>query len=366
MTVTDETGSVPGTRPRPGRGAAGLDGSRIPGQRRKKARRPNSATDDVARLRELARRGELRTAGDRKRLYRAAYSMAHQIVFDVVTRRVELNRGHVRCARGVLRLEGACLDGFHDDVESVVEHLLAATKPIDDLEGWLAHWAPRATVDGYRRRRGARGALQRPRMTRQLADGLRDDPWLCELALKMLIWVGAPTGAGAGIWPLESWAQSRAVRTGDHLASTPARVAAEVEQVLDVMRRRPEWYLAHVERPLGYKIAPVAAPPGDGPADPRPLLPATPDEVDEARIAGVAWAAMEAIRAGLAKRKDATETVVGVLTTLFLEGTGADEIDRVPGSGPGREEHVSALLGDPAARLGIVDRILRVVLDCPG
>jgi hypothetical protein len=93
-----------------------------------------------------------------------------------------------------------------------------------------------------------------------------------------------------------AWDRSWAV-TGDYAGSTPARVAVEVEQVLEVMRRRPDWYEAHVERPLGHKVAPIAAPPGDGLADPRPLMATTPAEVEEIHVSGLASIAVEAIRA---------------------------------------------------------------------
>jgi hypothetical protein len=365
VTSPDEGKTAPGTRRRPGVGA----GPKIPNQRRERARKPSADTaEDLAWLRDLARRGELGSAiaaGHRRRLRRAAWALAYQIVFDVLTRRLELVREHGRCARGVLQLSGSCLDGFYDDVDSVVEYLLAAAKPIDDLEGWLAHWAPKAAVDGHRRRRGRRGALQRPRMTQALAEGLGNDPWLTDLALKILVWVGVPTGAGGGLWPVDSWAHCRAVVTGDYAASTPARVAAEVEQVLEVMRRRPDWYEAYVERPLGHKIAPIAAPPGDGLTDPPPLLPATTAEVEDAHVKGLAWAAVEAIRAGITHDHDPTETVVEVLTGLFLGGTAAEEIDRAPTGTSGSDQRLSALLGDPAALAGLVDRVLHIVRDEP-
>jgi hypothetical protein len=372
VTSSDEAKTAPGTRRRPGVNA-GPDALKIPVQRCARTRlpatpRPGDEDEDLAWLRNLARRGELGLAiadGHGKRLRRAAWAIAYQIVFDVITRRLELTRGHGRCARGVLYLTGSCLDGFYDDVESVIDYLLAAAKPIDDLEGWLAHWGPKAAVDGHRRRRGERGALQRPRMTLALAEGLRNDPWLRELALKILVWVGVPTSAGAGLWPLETWAHNRAVQTGDYAGSTLARVAAEVEQVLEVMRRRPDWYQAHVERPLGHKIAPVAAPPGDGLTDPRPLLAATPAEVEDTHVRGLAWTAVEAIRAGINHHHDPTETVVEVLTRLFLGGTAAEEIDRTPAGTSGSDQRLSALLADPAALAGLVEQVLDVVRDEP-
>jgi hypothetical protein len=331
--------------------------------------RPGGIAAEVAWLRDLAGRGELGAAvatGQRPRLCRAAFAVSHQIVFDAVTRRLELTtRGHTRCARGVFFLDAACLDGYYDDVESSIDHLLSSTRPIADLEGWLAHWAPKAAVDGHRRRRGERGALQRPRMTRVLAADLNEDPWLSELALKILGWVGVPTGAGAGLWPLDRWAQLRAERTRDLAGSTSGRVAAEVEQVLAAMRRRPQWYQDYVERPLGRKMATIAPPPCDGSTDPRPLVSTTPGERDDLRVSGLACVAVDAIRAGIRSDRDPAETVVQVLTRLFLGGTGSDEIDRAPSAGGDEHHRLSALLADPAALAGIVDRVLRIVRDEP-
>jgi hypothetical protein len=369
----DEASTAPGNTYWPGRDA-GPAVPRIPNQRRTYARAlpagPDDMAADVAWLRDLARRGELSravAAGHGPRLCRAAFAVSYQIVFDVVTRRLELaTRGHPRCARDIPFMDGPCLDGYYDDVESLIHYLLATTKPIEDLEGWLAHWAPKAAIDGHRRRRGERGALQRPRMTSALATGLGDDPWLSELALKVLVWVGVAAGAGADLWPLDRWAQMRAERTGDHAGSTPARVAAEVEQVLSVMRRRPQWYQDYVERPLGHKVAPAAPPPGDGITDPRPLVTVTPQESDDAWVSGLAAAAVDAIRTGLDHHHDPTETVVEVLTQLFLGGTGSDQLDRLPSAGDDQpHQRLSALLADPVALSGIVDRVLRIVRDEP-
>ena len=358
--------AAPGRTYRPG-GKAGPTAARIPRQRDgyafTTANGSKAETADVARLRDRARNGELGpavAAGDRARLIRAAFTVTYPIVFDVVTRRVELHvRGHKRCSRGITFLDGACLDAYYDDVEALIDYLLAATTPIEDLEGWLAHWAPKAVVDGHRRRRGERGALQRPRMTRILAAGLGDDEWLRELAVKILVWVGVPAGAGADLWPLERWAQMRAERTGDHDGSTVTRVAAEVEHVLAVMRRRPQWYDYYVERPLGRKAAPVAPPPGDGLTDPRPLVTVTHEERADARISGLATAAVEAIQAGLAHDGNPKAVVSEVLGRLFLGGTGAEELDQVAPAGA--DQWLSVLLADPAAIDGIVERVLRSV-----
>jgi hypothetical protein len=373
VSSADETATALGNTYRPG-GDAGPAVPRIPNQRGTYARPRLVAADevaaDVAWLRDLAGRGELRVAladGQGPRLCRAAFAVSHQIVFDVVTRRLELStRGHLQCARGIPFMDGPCLDGYYDDVESMIDYLLGTTKPIKDLEAWLARRALNATVDGHRRRRGERGALQRPRMTRALAADLGDDPWHRELALKILVWVGIPTSAGATLWPLDRWAHMRAEHTGDLAGSSPARVASEVELVLAAMRRRPEWYQDYVERPLGHKMPPIAPPPGDGTTDPRPLVVVSADEAADTRISGLAWIAVETIRDGIEHHHDATEVVVDVLTQLFLGGTGSDELDQVPSTvDDHRHQQLSARLADPVALAGIVDRVLRIVRDEP-
>ncbi|UQU64296.1 hypothetical protein COUCH_35960 [Couchioplanes caeruleus] len=351
-------------RRRPGSTNARTPGPKIPNQRRDARTTP---TVSVQHLTELAGAGTLggivaeAGEGGRRGYYTAAYALCHPVVFDVVTRKVERRRGHAGCRRGLRHLTGPCLDAFYDDVEALVDHLLATTTPIDDLPAWLAYWAPRAAVDGHRRRRGAIGALQRPRMTATLAAGLDHDQWLMALALEILTWVGVPATAGADLWPLDEWAQRRALVTGDQAGSTPAVVAADVERVLAVMRRRPDWYADHVERPLGHKPAPVAAPPGDGVTDPRPLRAVDEHDAADAHIAVLAGTAVEAIAAGLNRPGDPAATVVRVLTSLFLGGTGAEVLDRAPGVGPDSDERLSALLTDPAAVAGIVDRVLPIV-----
>ncbi|MEV6344081.1 hypothetical protein [Actinoplanes sp. NPDC051851] len=365
MTALDGWGAPHGARHSAGPAGARPADARPPGIPRPRNQRP--VPDDQAWLRRLAATGGLGTVSpaDRRRLYRAAYAVAHPIVFDVVTRRVEQRRGHPHCARSLRNLDGPCLDAFYDDVEAVVEHLLAATVPIDDLEGWLASRALHATIDGHRRRRGERGALQRPRMSRALADAL-PDPWHRELALKILVWVGLPTGAGTGVWPVDSWARDRAVLTGDHQGSTTTRVQHDIDVVLGVMRQRPAWYEAHVERPLGHKTTPVAGNPGDNPGDLRPLGPVEPGEQAEAHIRAAAAAAVEAIADRLARGFDVTRTVETVLRDYFVDGTGADELDRPPRTGAGVDERISALFADPAARDLLTLRVLRIVRDAAG
>ncbi|MEV6599743.1 hypothetical protein AB0M36_23215 [Actinoplanes sp. NPDC051346] len=262
-------------------------------------------TDErVRRLRELAREGRLAAAAataraaERSALTGAAYEVVWPIVFFRLTRRAEQSRGHTACAVGVDRLADECLDRFHDDVEAVVEDLLAhADRPVLQLEAWVSGRLTAATVDAHRRLRGRRGALQRPRLPGWIAAGLGHDPWLVVLATEILVWVGVSATAGSGTWPLEAWAQQRGVRTGDWPASEPRTVAREVETVLAVMRRRPDWYESYVERPLGAKRAPVAAAPvGDeAGGSARPLVLAGPHDRIDAELLRLAAEAVRAI-----------------------------------------------------------------------
>ncbi|MEV4350365.1 hypothetical protein AB0J83_38405 [Actinoplanes sp. NPDC049596] len=323
---------------------------------------------DVRHLAATARLAATMLAGDaaaRRRLRAAIYAVVHPIVFAVVTRKVEIRRSHRACLRGVRHLTAACLDAFQDDVDAVIDHLLASRTEIDDLDAWLAHWAPRAAVDAHRRRRGERGALQRPRMTKALAEGLGHDRWLLELALQILTWVGVPANAGRSVWPLDAWAHRRCVITGDYEGSTPRVVEAEVGAVLAVMRRRPDWYEAHVERPLGRKDAPLAPPPGDNATDPRPLRAAEPDELDDAHASDLASVALAAIEARLRAGVDPETAVSGVLVALFLDGNGAELIDRAPGAGQAGDERLRAVLGDRAAVRRLADTVLKILQEGP-
>lgn len=325
-------------------------------------------SDGERLLRELAGAGRLaaavREAGPARHaaLTSAAYAIAWPVVFQRVTRPVERRRGHWRCAAAMSRLADECADGFHDDVEAVVADLLAhAEAPIRNVEAWLCGRLTKATVDGYRRRRGQRGALQRPRMPGWLAAELGRDPWLMELALHVLDWAGVPHTAGLDVWPLESWVLRRAEVTGDWPGSDHRAVLREVDRVLTAMRRRPAWYADHVERPLGAKVPPVAATPGDAPGDPRPLIPVGPDEAFDSRLRELADAAVAAIAAALGRGEDPRETVVRIVVRMFGAGTGGDELARMPGTVPALDERVSGLLADPAARERIVAAILAVV-----
>ncbi|MDT4992712.1 MAG: hypothetical protein QOH97_2604 [Actinoplanes sp.] len=318
------------------------------------------------RLRTLAREGSLVPAAaaargaERVQLTGAAYGVCWPIVFSRLTRRLEQSRGHLVCASGVDRLAAQCLDRFYDDVEAVVEDLLAhARHPVLDLEGWIASRLQAATVDGHRRMRGRRGALQRPRLPIWLAQGLEHDPWLTALAVEILVWVGVSATAGAQIWPLESWAYRRGMRTGDWLTSDPARVATEVETVLAVMRRRPDWYESYVEQPLGAKQAPVAAAPLGDTAAPLDLGDGH-DQIDS-ELLRLAAEAVQAIDARITAGGQAEAIVVDVIRTVF-GGPFTGTLDRAPHTVADPVGGLSVALADP----GKIDRIVGTVLSILG
>ena len=325
----------------------------------------HQAADAVALLRELAGTGLLATsvrevpARQRSALVAAAYAVAWPVVFQRLTRVMERRRGHHACASSVHRLADECLDRFEDDVEAVVDDLLThADRPIRVLEAWIASRLTAATVDGHRRARGRRGALQRPRLPRWLSDGLDHDPWLEDLALQILTWVGIPNAAGAQLWPLDSWVQRRFAVTGDWTGCEQAAVQRDVDRVLAVMASRGKWYADHVERPLGYKQAPVVA---VSTVEPPPLLLTHPCQVDDARLSELADGAVLAIQERLRRGEDANRVVVEVIGVVFGATRAGDDIDRPPHAGPGYDERVSTLLRNPSERARIVRSVLGVL-----
>jgi hypothetical protein len=328
------------------------------------SRTAQPAGGGVRRLHELAGQGRLAqvaaAAGvaERLALTSAAYDVAWPIVFNRLTRRIEQRRNHPVCAIGVDHLADDCLDRFHDDVEAVVDDLLAhARQPVHDLEGWIAGRLTAATVDAHRRRRGERGALQRPRLPGWLAAELGHDRWLMELAVQMLVWVGVTNTAGTSVWPLESWAQQRAAHTGDWAGSDPAAVAREVDRVVAAMRRRPDWYESYVERPLGRKQAPVAAlPPTDA-----PLALADPDESVEAEMRRLAADAVGAIGRRLG-RGEQTQAVVAEVIRAVFGRTLAAGLDRAPHARADPLGGVTGALADPATLQRIVATV-RTIID---
>jgi hypothetical protein len=317
---------------------------------------------DVAGVRRLARDGRLAGSasaappGALARLRGAVYTVAWPLVFARITKPLERQRRHPDCTRGLEWLRPDCLDRFHDDVEAVVEHALRrATDPIDNFDGWLATRLSPATVDAHRRRRGEIGALQRPRLPAWLGEALGGDPWLCDLAVQILVWAGVPATAGAELWPLDGWAARRAEVTGAPPAGRDT-LDREVRTVLAAMRTRPKWHAEHVERPLGHKRAPVAPMPADGAAEPAPLQLVGPDEADDARLIDLADLALRAIEKRLDRGHEPAMAVSAVVRCVF--GTDDEVLDRLPHNGFTREDWLATALADEAR----LDRIVTTVL----
>ncbi|KHD75408.1 hypothetical protein MB27_23405 [Actinoplanes utahensis] len=321
----------------------------------------------MQRLRDLAGAGTLTataaaaTPAERAELTGAAYDVVWPIVYARITRRFEQLRGHATCASGVAHLTDECLDRFHDDVEAVVADLLAhARQPVHRLEAWITRRLVAATVDGHRRRRGARGALQRPRLPGWVATALGNDRWLTTLALEVLTWVGVSVTAGAEVWPLEVWSQHRATATGDWSGSTPAVTARDVDTVLTVMRRRPEWYEAYVERPLGAKQPPVARAPLDAGEAVSPLALSDANDRVETELLRLAADAVQAIETRLSHGEPAETIVVDVIRTVF-GGAVTTTLDQAPHTAPDPLGDVAGALTDMATLNRIVTTVLSIV-----
>src|SRR6266702_2530160 len=231
-----------------------------------------AVSPEAEKVRDLARLGQLAdayrdgSAAQRLELRTGLCSIACQVVFQRITVQVERGRGHADCIAGVERMRPDCLDRFHEAVEAVVNDMLRkAALPILRLDAWMASRASAVTVDDHRSRRGGRGAQQRPHVPQWLRRALDDDPWLVELALSMLTWVGIPDTAGTEIWPVGAWAERRAVVTGDHRGSDSTTVHRDIERVREAMRHRPSWYYRYLEWPLDSK--PIAVTPPHRTAD---------------------------------------------------------------------------------------------------
>jgi hypothetical protein len=259
------------------------------------------------------------------------------------------------------RLRPDCLDRFHDDMEAVLDDLFRnGCEPIRNLEGWVSRRLVRATVDAHRRRRGSRGALQRPRIPRWLARELHHDGRLLGMAIQMLEWVGVDATAGADDWPIQAWAAQRAAEIGDYEAARRA-VAQDIATVIAAMRTNAQWYSDYVERPLGHKRFPLAVAHWDG-AGTVPDQPPTAldtSAADDARRAELAALAVALIAARVERGDAVRAAVVDVIAMLFGSGTAAEVLDRMPGQDSGDHDLVKARLADP----GTVDRIVAVVLD---
>jgi hypothetical protein len=318
-------------------------------------------------IRRLAGAGQLvsqfrQASREERRVLRSAMAeIAGPIVFRSITRPMERRRRHQACAAGIPHMAADCLDRYHDDVDAVLDDLFAhADRPIGNLEGWITARLRRATVDAYRRRRGERGAQQRPRPPAWLTARLGDDPWLVELAKAILEWAGTEATAGRSLWPLAAWAGRRTAVTGDHEAGD-AVVAAEVETVLAAMRRRRAWYEKNVERPLGRKPAPVWLPVRPGDAEPEPLALVAPHERDDAELRELAARAIDLIAVRVARGEKPADVVPEILTTVFGEVPVSRGLDREPGADRGGPDEVVALIGDPARLRRIIAVVVRLL-----
>jgi hypothetical protein len=307
---------------------------------------------DLAAQGRLAERFAAAAPADEVILNAGGYEIAWPVVFQRVTRPIERRRGHHRCAASVRNLEAECLDRFDD----LFRH---AKTPIHNLEGWIVRRLTAATVDGHRRRRGERGAPQRPRLPRWLIGALDHDPWLIALALEVLTWVGVPMSAGTGVWPLASWTEYRSALTGDYRAGE-ADVARDLETVLAAMRRCRTWYEKFVERPLGRKQAPLLSTGDLGPEQPHLAL--TPrHEAEDARLTELAALAVEAIAQRVNAGEDPRVVVETVLGIVFGDMTGVAHQDLAPTTGPTDEEYVVAQLADRRSMEQLVSRVLAVL-----
>ncbi|MFI5707058.1 hypothetical protein [Kribbella sp. NPDC051620] len=325
---------------------------------------PSAIANEVRRLAgagELAKRFRDASADEQRRLRAGAGEIVAPLVYERVTRPVERIRRHYQCAAKLERMLPDCLDHFHDDVEAVLDDLLTyADLPIATLEGWLTSRLRRATIDRHRRRRGERGAQQRPRVPGWLADALERDAWLMELAKAILEWVGTDSTAGSALWPLIAFTERRARHTGDHTVGE-AVVAAEVEVVLAAMRRRPAWYDKYVERPFGRKQAQVWYPSQsstDGHFEPTPLELVEPDERDEAVLHELANVSIEVMIARIDGGEDATVVITDVLGTVFGSLPAPHDLERMPADEGGLHQ-AAALIDDPVE----LERIVAAVLD---
>jgi hypothetical protein len=320
--------------------------------------------DSVNELRRLIAAGRLADVWQsasktrRRQLRAAVFAVVQDLVFTRLTRPLEFKRGHIGCASGITGLEDDCLERFHNDVEAVVDDVLRhADRSIQNMEGWIMPRLTPVTVDAHRRRRGHLGALQRPRLPRWLQRELGGDAWLCELGVLMLTWVGAPATAGPALWPLDTWAERRAALTGQWTDHDRSRVDAEIERVLVAMRVRPDWFAAHVERPLGAKRPPLApAHLGDESVG---LALVEPHELDDRRLLELASAAIDAIEAGLRSDGDVHRVVNRVIRTMLGTPDVASELATIPHARQSLDEEVHVLLGDPAR----LDRVVAEVLD---
>jgi hypothetical protein len=321
-------------------------------------------------LRALAACGALREAAsvpsEVARIRAEAFEVALPLVWERHTRPLEARKGHGWCAAGVRRLAPDCADGFTDDLESVVTALLAYSRPISNLEGWITVRMANAIKDGHRVRRAREmGAQQRVRVPTRLAMRLGNDPWLVALADRVLQWVGVRHTAGAGLWPLGTWAEDRAAIAGPAGGTLGGKaVTDDLEVVLAAMKEcDAAWYEKYVERPLGRKWAPVAAESwlgeGDATRDEAAYLDLVPGhERDDARLAEAASACLDLIRHGLADGGEPRQVVADALTASFVSEESLS--DEFAVGDPC--DVVTAVMADATALDRLVDEVLDIVV----
>ena len=332
-----------------------------------------AAPSTASSLRNLAASGELRRAadsGEALRLRSEAFGVVLPLVWERHARPLERRKGHRHCAAGICFLEPECVDGFTDDVESVVTALLAYRRPIANLEGWITVRMANAIKDGYRMRRSRdMGAQQRVRVPVRLAARLGNDPWMVALADRVLQWVGVRRTAGTQLWPLGAWAEDRAALLGPACASPAGEaVEADLAVVLRTMREwDAAWYAGYVEQPLGRKWAPVAAvaehDPDRGAAGEAAHLELVPRyERDDARLAEAAAACLAAIGRGVAEGGEPRQIVTEALIASFLSvGSLCEECDRAPHGEGDFGAVVATVLADPDALDRVIEAALGIV-----
>ena len=316
--------------------------------------------DEQTTVWQLAARGELSVVSCAdlylNPLRAELYALIASLVYERLTRPAALYRGHHMCASGITRMEPECHDRHQDDVEAVFQDVLEhADRRIENLEGWIVTRLKPATIDAHRRRRGERGAVQRPRLPNWLYAGLDGDRWLTGLAIGILEWVGVPATVSEGGWPLGAWAAERAQLRNDPHPNEGA-VAADIKIVLKAMQARPRWFEDYVERPLGRKQAPLVPDPDAG----RPLV--IPQDGDAALLSH-AENIVRTIKERIERGDDARKTVVEVLEAAFIDSVANATLMNGPDADR-RASRVATLLAgeeDAVQRLveGVVDIVMR-------
>lgn len=296
------------------------------------------------------------------------YRIVNDLVYQQLTRQVERQRGHRACAAGVYNLAPDCHDRHQDAVEAVLGDLLRnADRRIENLRGWLVPRLRPVTVDAHRRRRGERGAQQRPRLPLPswLDERIGRDPWLRQLSVEILAWVGVPDTVYRGLWPLAAWADRRAAVTGEATGQGERAVADDIERVLAAMRTNPQWYERYIERPLGGKQAPLvtSTQADDADVDRYALQLVSPAEVEDNLLLNLARQAVDAIAQRLRRGEDPRTTVREVMLAAFGLTAIEEAMDEPPGVGADAQERVDKLLNDPAAIDLLVELVMTLLRD---